>query len=132
MSCNEKKIPCNKCDKGCLPKPEGLCLEYTGPETTFLKIPTGLGIDDIIQGFDTVLQQMQNDIDESVTEVLTENSPSIILNGNGSTNNELKGFVKLSSQSGQTLQLLSDGLYNTGSGDPGGNDATFTDEYFDL
>lgn len=131
MSCRENKHnPCKKCEDGCLDYPEGLCIKYTGPETEFLRIPNGLDINNVIQGLDSTIAQLQSQVDNVDVTINTANTVSVNLTGNG-TDQDLKGYVNISSEAGQTLQLLPDGLYVTTSGS-GGDDATFTDTYFDL
>ena len=121
--------PCKECEDGCLDFPKGSCIEYSGPNTLFLKIPTGLNIDDIIQGLDTALKEIQDKIDNASEGLNTSSTITITLTGDGKSS-DLKGIVNLSTQPGQTLEVRSDGLYaSVGSGV---NDATFSDDYFDI
>ncbi len=75
MSCKKKENnPCKTCDNGCDPLVQGECVVYSGPETEFLHIPPGLDLDDIILGFDSILNSIQNTVDGNDDQILIWNA----------------------------------------------------------
>lgn len=107
MSCCKKtKTPCSPCDEGCNPLVTGACVTYSGPETEFLHIPPGLNLNDIILGFDSILNQIQNSIDDNDDQTLSYNS----LTGELSITNGNSVFLPFVANNGGAITLSGDGI----------------------
>lgn len=115
--CNRPSNPCFACDHGCLRDTLGQCVFYTGPETDYLQIPTGLSLDKIVLGLDSTIEDLQDQVNKLDLdfEVSVHDSPTVQLIGNG-RQSPLTANVKLSAEAGNSLTIKADGLYITPSG----------------
>lgn len=106
MPCKNKNNPC---DKGCLVEQAGACTFYTGPDTAYLEIPNGMNLDDIIQGLDSIIATLAEQITESGAQTLTFNNTTGSLSISGGNSVTIPLFTGISVHSTPTVIVTGNG-----------------------
>lgn len=126
--CNKPNNPCHTCDNGCLKFESGRCLLYGGPDTDYLQVPTGLNYDKIVQGLDSTIADIQDQIDELNLDfvVKVQDSPTTQITGDG-VHQPINVNVKLSKIPGNAIKIDNEGLYVLASSGQTGSIALSSD-----